>query len=107
MTDKPMKNGRQYVDSGFVHDVMDTENAVVSSVERSLSISHHVDRTCVVGRGCTYVGPNLKRHLTNVHVKKGHILLEQVGKFFSMGLKGHKRRGPPRKTKSERKIKGQ
>ena len=27
MTDKPMKNGRQYVDSGFVHDVMDTENA--------------------------------------------------------------------------------
>ena len=27
MTDKPMKNGRKYVDSGFVHDVMDTENA--------------------------------------------------------------------------------
>ena len=27
MTDKPMKNGRKYVDSGFVHDVMDTQNA--------------------------------------------------------------------------------
>ena len=24
MTDNPMKNGRKYVDSGFVHDVMDT-----------------------------------------------------------------------------------
>ena len=24
MTDKPMKNGRKYVDSGFVHDMMDT-----------------------------------------------------------------------------------
>ena len=22
-TDKPMKNGRKYVDSGFVHDIMD------------------------------------------------------------------------------------
>ena len=27
MTDKPMKNGRKYMDSGFVHDVMDMENA--------------------------------------------------------------------------------
>ena len=27
MTDKPMKNGRKYLDSGFVHDVMDTQNA--------------------------------------------------------------------------------
>lgn len=27
MTDKPMKNERKYVDSGFVHNVMDAENA--------------------------------------------------------------------------------
>ena len=27
MTDKPLKNGRKYVDSGFVHDTMDTVNA--------------------------------------------------------------------------------
>ena len=26
MTDKPMKNGRNYVDSGFVHDMMDNVN---------------------------------------------------------------------------------
>ena len=26
MTDKPLKNGRKYVDSGFVHDIMDTVN---------------------------------------------------------------------------------
>lgn len=27
MTDKPLKNGRKYVDSGFVHDIMDTASA--------------------------------------------------------------------------------
>ena len=26
MMDKPLKNGRKYVDSGFVHDIMDTVN---------------------------------------------------------------------------------
>ena len=26
MTDKPLKNGKKYVDSGFVHDMMDTVN---------------------------------------------------------------------------------
>ena len=26
MTDKPLKNGRKYVDSGFVHDIMNTVN---------------------------------------------------------------------------------
>ena len=26
MTDKPLKNGRKYVDSGFVHDVMDAKS---------------------------------------------------------------------------------
>ena len=26
MTDKPMKNGRKYVDSGFAHDIMDNVN---------------------------------------------------------------------------------
>lgn len=27
MTDKPLKNGRKYVDSGFVRDIMDTASA--------------------------------------------------------------------------------
>lgn len=27
MTDKPLKNGRKYMDSGFVHDIMDTASA--------------------------------------------------------------------------------
>lgn len=70
---------------------------------KSASISHHVDRRCVVGHGCSYVGPNLKRHLTNVHVKRGHLLLEQVETFFSMGSDGHKKRGPARKSKSGKK----
>ena len=26
MTDKPLKNGWKYVDSGFVHDVMDAKS---------------------------------------------------------------------------------
>ena len=73
---------------------------------KSASISHHVDRICVIGHGCSYVGPNLKRHLTNVHVKWGHILLGQVDKYFSMGLEGHKKRGPARKTTAGKKIKG-
>lgn len=73
---------------------------------KSASISHHVDRRCMVGHGCSYVGPNLKRHLTNVHVKRGHLLLEQVEKFFSMGSDGHKKRGPARKSKSGKKMKG-
>ena len=52
------------------------------------------------------MGPNLKRHLTNVHVKRGHIFLNEVVKFFSMGLEGHKKRGPARKTKAGKKMKG-
>ena len=67
------------------------ETPAVRGVAKSASVSHHVDRRCVVGRGCSYVGPNLKRHLKNVHVKKGHIFLNQVDKFFSMGLEGHKK----------------
>ena len=70
------------------------------------SITHHLERKCVVGHGCNYEGPNLKRHLTNVHVKKKHIHQNQVNKFFAMGLQGHKKRGPTVKTKSGKKLKG-
>ena len=45
-----------------------------------------------MGRGCSYEGPNLKRYLTNVHVKKEHILHNQVGKYFAMGLQRYKRK---------------
>ena len=70
-----------------------TSKKETPALRKSSSISHHVDRKCVVGHGCRYVGPNLKRHLANVHVKRGHLLLEQVEKFFSMGSDGHKKRG--------------
>ena len=70
------------------------------------SISHHLERRCVVGHGCNYQGPNLKRHLTNVHVRKEHIHQNQVNKYFAMGLQGHKKRGPIIKTKSGKKLKG-
>ena len=70
------------------------------------SISHHLERRCVVGHGCNYQGPNLKRPLTNVHVRKEHIHQNQVNKYFAMGLQGHKKRGPIIKTKSGKKLKG-
>lgn len=62
--------------------------------------SHHLNRKCLVGRGCSgYIGPNLKRHLQNVHVQKNHIC-EDVERYFAMGLDPKKRRGPRRKGKS-------
>lgn len=41
-----------------------------------------------------YTGPNLKRHLTRVHVKKGHIVFADVDRYFNMGVRGKKKRGP-------------
>ena len=43
-----------------------------------------------------YEGPNLKRHLMNVHAKKGHIEAADVGKYFAMGLKPKRKRVPKR-----------
>ena len=64
--------------------------------------SHHRNRTCLVGKGCAgYVGPNLKRHLTNVHLRKNHISEEDLDRYFALGLDPRKKRGPPRK-KQER-----
>ena len=60
----------------------------------------------MVGYGCSYEGPNLKRHLVNVHVKREQILPNQVGKYFAMGLQGHRKRGPTEKTKAGKKMKG-
>ena len=37
MNDKPMKNGRKYVDSGFVHDMMD-----ILTAEHYLELPHNV-----------------------------------------------------------------
>ena len=78
----------------------------VKRVKKSATESHHVDRMCVVGYGCSYVGPNLKRHLVNVHVKREQILPNQVGKYFAMGLQGHRKRGPTEKTKAGKEMKG-
>ena len=64
------------------------------------SLSHHVNRKCVVGHHCLYEGPNLKRHLRNVHVKNAHIEDRQVERYFALGLRSHNIRGPPEKTKS-------
>ena len=46
MTDMPMKNGRKYVDSGFVHDMIDTVNN-----------EHYFVRA--------HVWPSMKTHLTH------------------------------------------
>lgn len=68
--------------------------------------SRHLDRKCLVGKGCVYYGPNLKRHLRNVHLKKNEISEQDVGRFFHMGVNPKKRRGPPIKTKPGKKSKG-
>ena len=39
MTDKPLKNGRKYVNSGFVHDMMDTVNGDHYSVRAHVWLS--------------------------------------------------------------------
>ena len=69
------------------------------------SFSHHVNRKCVVGHGCMYEGPNLKRHLTNVHAKKQHIHESQINRYFAMGLKGTRREDLQLKRRLERKQK--
>lgn len=69
--------------------------------------SHHIDRKCMVPSGCRgYVGPNLKRHLQNVHYQKGHITKQDVDKYFALGLDPKKTRGPKRTTRGGKTIKG-
>lgn len=68
--------------------------------------SHHLARKCLVGKGCVYYGPNLKRHLRYVHLKKNEISEQVIGCFFHMGVNPKKTRGPPRKTKPGKKSKG-
>ena len=70
------------------------------------SFSHHLNRKCLVGHGCTYEGPNLKRHLKNVHAKRHHIHENQINRYFAMGQDGHKKRGPAVKPKAGKKVKG-
>ena len=70
------------------------------------SLTHHLVRKCIVGKKCNYQGPNLKRHLRNVHVNKGDIDESQVERFFSMGFKGSKKRGPTIMIKGGKKVKG-
>ena len=43
MTDKPMKNGRKYVDSGFAHDMMDTGTSQHYFVRAQVSPSMKTD----------------------------------------------------------------
>ena len=72
--------------------------ATKKSQKSTLSSSHHLTRKCVVGHGCTYEGPNLKRHLKNTHVKKSHIEENQVERYLALGAEGsNSKRRPPRK----------
>ena len=67
------------------------------------TLSHHRNRTCVVEKGCSgYVGPNLKRHLTNVHLRKYHIS-EDVDRYFALGLDPRKKKRTSKKK--TRKVK--
>ena len=77
---------------------MREEIPAVKKVKKSVSVTHHLDRRCVVGHGCSYEGPSLKRYMGNVH-----ILHNQVDKYFATGLQGHKKRGPREKSKAAKK----
>ena len=69
--------------------------------------SHHIDRKCMVPSGCRgYVGPNLKRHLQNVHYQKGHITEQDVDKYFALGLDPKKQEGPNVLQEEERPSRG-
>ncbi|PFX23629.1 Retrovirus-related Pol polyprotein from transposon 17.6 [Stylophora pistillata] len=49
---------------------------------------HHLDRTCKVA-GCRgYTGPNLRRHLRDVHLQRLHIGEDEVGRLFQLGKEG-------------------
>ena len=74
-------------------------------VEKNVD-SHHLDRRCVVPKSSGYSGPNLKRHLTNVHIKKGHIKADDVDRLFSLGQDRSKKRGPKRRNSKGKAIKG-
>ena len=49
-----------------------------------------------------YRGPNLKRHLTKVHLRKNDIAEEDIDCLFQMGVGARKRRGPRMKTRKGR-----
>ena len=75
------------------------EEEEAQQLKTQYTFSHHRNRKCLVEKGCAgYVGPNLKRHLTNVHLRKNHII-EDVDRYFALGLDPRKKRGPPRKTR--------
>ncbi len=83
------------------------EEEIEATEEKANPSSHHLNRRCVVPRGCNgYEGPNLKRHLKSVHVRKNNILPEDVDRYFAMGMDGRKKRGPPRKTKTGKPLRG-
>ena len=79
----------------------------VSQVKKQTTASHHLNRKCLVGKGCSgYFGPNLARHLANVHLKKNHISEQDVERYFQMGVDAKKKTGPPRKTTKGKPMKG-
>ena len=68
--------------------------------------STHVTRSCKVPSCRGYKGPNLKRHLMDVHLKKKEIFDKDVERLFNMGVSKTKLRGPPRKSKKGTLVKG-
>ena len=88
--------------AGVEEDEEDDNNG-----DNQVEWSHHIDRKCMVSSGyCGYVGPNLKRHLQNVHYQKGHITEQDVDKYFALGLDPKKTRGPKHTTRGGKTIKG-
>ncbi|PFX17367.1 hypothetical protein AWC38_SpisGene18303 [Stylophora pistillata] len=75
-------------------------------VVRGKQRSKKVDRTCKVPSCKGYTGPNLKRHLMDVHLNKKEIFDEHVDRLFNMGLSKTPLRGPPRKNTKGRLLKG-
>lgn len=67
--------------------------------------SHHKKHCCQV-LGCKFEGFNLKRHM-QIHVRKGEISEQNVGKLSSIMARGHKQRGKSaQKNKSGEQKKG-
>ena len=84
----------------------DEEDSDKEQKQEGREVEKKVDGRCVVPKCSGYNGPNLKRHVTNVHVKKGHIKADDMARLFSLGRDGSKKRGPKRRNSKGKAIKG-
>ena len=85
----------------------DDETGEDPQVTKPKPTTHHVNRKCLVKTGCAgYCGPNLRRHLVQVHANKHHIRENNVDRYFAMGLHYKRKRGPRRTDKKGKSVKG-